>query len=408
MYMGSPTVRAQKLANEANIEMTEATNQTNRDIAEQANLYNRENLELQNTWNREQWELENAYNDPSAQMERYIKAGINPLWAMSDISAGNAQHLESGAPAPAEVAHMEAAHVSPEYDPMLAQHIGNINAAAQNIVNGALGFQDMALKAEDVQTRRNAQITRSVLDQASAVEKAASARGKEIEADWNLNTFDVRARAEAQKLDNLRGQLRSLDAGTDEAKAKKLEIEEHTRLVSEQINQVIASVRQRDRELDIMSRNALSLERNAASNERQVTVSENELRLQDERFSKEVEKWNNDTIMQYLYKFGRTNSANMSGKVSGGVGSVGASFGAGYSARETTPADIKKMQTCGLIILERAAADPTEKNLKDAASVSKVIQALQDKCYTDIIQQTDAIQPFNSSTSSVLNPSDDW
>lgn len=63
------------------------------------NQKNREyNLMLahkQNAWNVEQWERENEYNDPSAQMERMKKAGINPDLAVS----GGAQNLSAASPA---------------------------------------------------------------------------------------------------------------------------------------------------------------------------------------------------------------------------------------------------------------------------------------------------------------------
>lgn len=42
------------------------------------NQYNMQNLQYQYEKNMEQWNAENAYNTPSAQMERYQSAGLNP------------------------------------------------------------------------------------------------------------------------------------------------------------------------------------------------------------------------------------------------------------------------------------------------------------------------------------------
>lgn len=42
------------------------------------NRYNRELLEYQYDRNLEMWNLQNQYNDPSAQMQRYSRAGLNP------------------------------------------------------------------------------------------------------------------------------------------------------------------------------------------------------------------------------------------------------------------------------------------------------------------------------------------
>lgn len=79
------------------------TNASNRKLAAQQNEYN---LELQNRqfqhntdaanleWQRnlEQWNLQNEYNSPSAQMQRYIDAGLNPnlIYGTGSASAGNA------------------------------------------------------------------------------------------------------------------------------------------------------------------------------------------------------------------------------------------------------------------------------------------------------------------------------
>lgn len=49
----------------------------------------------QNQWNIEQWQRENEYNDPSAQMARLKKAGINPNLAYSN---GNIQNVAAHSP----------------------------------------------------------------------------------------------------------------------------------------------------------------------------------------------------------------------------------------------------------------------------------------------------------------------
>lgn len=54
----------------------------------------------QNQWNIDQWNRENAYNSPSAQMERYELAGINPYNAVSNgqVGSGVASSLQSATP----------------------------------------------------------------------------------------------------------------------------------------------------------------------------------------------------------------------------------------------------------------------------------------------------------------------
>lgn len=76
---GIGNMRAQKLANATNLQIARETNQANLELA---------NTQYQN--DLKMWELNNAYNTPSAQMERYKEAGLNPyLIYGSGGSAGN-------------------------------------------------------------------------------------------------------------------------------------------------------------------------------------------------------------------------------------------------------------------------------------------------------------------------------
>lgn len=86
-------------------------NNINAQIKAQAeeNQKNREyNLMLaqkQNAWNVEQWERENAYNDPSAQLARMQKAGINPDMAVGggySNTAASSPAMTSGAASTAQ------------------------------------------------------------------------------------------------------------------------------------------------------------------------------------------------------------------------------------------------------------------------------------------------------------------
>ena len=391
----SSTVRAQELANEANIQNTRETNQANKEIAHEANLYNRENLALQNQWNIEQWNRENEYNDPSAQMERYIKAGINPLFALGNMDSGIAQHLESGDPQPAEVARMQAPHVEPEYDPYLAQHVANINTAARDVVNALQSDFRLGLMNRDVSTRELVGASQASLNRASAVEKKATAEGKSIENQWNLATFGVRAHAESQKLANMYQQLKGFEADTELAKSKKLEINAHKELIREQTNAVIASIRQRDRQLDIMQQGV-----NVQS--KGVDVQRSQYKLDSERFHAEVTKWNNDALLQYMYKFGREISGEMSGNV--GVKGFGISGKAGI--RELTPATMAKAEEAGIVFLQRYAENPTSEMAEHAQEAARIVRLIQDEKVRRQVIPVD--QLFDSTNSSVLNPSDNW
>lgn len=60
---------------------------------------NKQLAALQNQYNIDQWNRQNAYNDPSAQMERYRKAGLNPnlIYGQQNLSAESPQ-LVGGTP----------------------------------------------------------------------------------------------------------------------------------------------------------------------------------------------------------------------------------------------------------------------------------------------------------------------
>ena len=85
---------AQSSANKTNLEIARETNATNQQLAQQ-----------QNQWNIDQWNRENAYNDPSAQKQRMIDAGLNPMF--SDVSPGIAQSVQSAPLANQQMAHVE-------------------------------------------------------------------------------------------------------------------------------------------------------------------------------------------------------------------------------------------------------------------------------------------------------------
>lgn len=392
--MGSATVEAQRLANEANLQIAQGINDLNMQLTRETNQQRIDMFNGQNAWNKYMWDEQNKYNDPSAQMERLMKAGINPIWAMSDPSSGNAQQLTS-ADAPAlDAAHMERAEVQPEYDPYIAQHVGNIIAAARNVVNDVQGFMGLDLQRQDVETRRAGQISRSSLDVASAAEKRAAAEGRGIENAWNLSTFDVRAKFEGQKLSNMQKQYDLLDANTEEAKAKKLLIDEQKNLVSEQINQVIESIRQRDRQLNIMQQ-GVNVDRTNAE------TRQNLYDLENERFSKEVQNWNNRNILDYMSRFASKVKAGMDASVGGSFGHIGASV----DVTETRPYDVRKMNEAGIVIMQRASADPSPQNLQAAGEAARYMQMFEDQRQRRNMFRSDY---FDSSNTSVLNPSDPW
>ena len=89
LFGGGATVKAQKLANDTNLQINREANQN------QYQMF----LE-QNAFNERMWHQMNEYNTPAAQMQRFTDAGINPYIAAGDVQTGNAQSALQSAPAP--------------------------------------------------------------------------------------------------------------------------------------------------------------------------------------------------------------------------------------------------------------------------------------------------------------------
>lgn len=407
----SSSVRAQKHANASNELIARETNDLNYKIAQEANQWNWSNLQAQNEWNVQQWERENAYNDPSAQMERYIKAGINPVWALGNGDPGNAQHLESGSPQPAEVAHMEPWRVNPEYDPT---KLTNIVAAARNLANAGLGFSQLGINQYNADTARLGQQSQDILNKASASEKRAATNALEIQNEWQRDTFSTRVQIETAKLSNIRKQLDVLDHQSEQYKSLSNLYNEQAKLVSEKAARVAEDYQLAWKNLEVQQLNARANITSANAQASQASTSAASLEHQKEFARATVEKWNNDMIMSFLDKFGADVTGKFGvhaeGKYGAKVGIPGtnSSFEVSGGVSGTlqhsshVPADQALLEACGLKCIRLYAEDPTPENEKLASKASDVMNNYLNRAENDlhIPYQFD----FDSTNSSILNP----
>lgn len=81
---GSIAQHGSDAAARASLQATRETNAANLKLAQ-----------YQNDWNIAQWNRQNAYNTPLAQRRRYEEAGINPYFALGNISSGSAESVMS-------------------------------------------------------------------------------------------------------------------------------------------------------------------------------------------------------------------------------------------------------------------------------------------------------------------------
>ena len=104
-----------------------AINQANIDYAWKA-------LNTQNDFNIQQWERQNAYNDPSAQMQRYLNAGLNPWNSSSSVGSGEADSLTSAQYSPPNMIPMQQPNQS---------RVGTILDSVQTALDGGLKILDI-------------------------------------------------------------------------------------------------------------------------------------------------------------------------------------------------------------------------------------------------------------------------
>ena len=128
----------------------------------ETNALNRELAYQQNEWNLQQWNRQNAYNTPSAQMQRYRDAGINPFFAASNITGGTAEGTLSSA---------DLANQQPVISPLQGQSGQILGSALSNAAQfGTTAYYDNAIKAEQA---KNLQL-KNAFDSQSLLERVNS------------------------------------------------------------------------------------------------------------------------------------------------------------------------------------------------------------------------------------------
>lgn len=136
-------IRAQELANEANLKMNSDNNFANLSLARQ-----------QNEWNIAQWNRENEYNSPSAQFSRLQQAGLNPYMSLGMATNGNT----SSSLTSADLANQKAGHIDPV--PQLSPKALSLQAASQSasqLFNQAIErWQQYRANEADIKARETA------------------------------------------------------------------------------------------------------------------------------------------------------------------------------------------------------------------------------------------------------------
>lgn len=179
------------VTNASNERNVAATNKANMQIAQMNNEYNERQLDKQIQTQWDMWNAENEYNDPSAQMQRYRDAGINPYMATGQISSGTASSMTAPSANTADPSGMQQAAQAQMGAPMQTTDFSGL----QGLRGVARNFIDLINAQEDTKGKQ--------LDN----------QNKEIENTYKADMFKV----EMYK--------KMLDAGLTKRQIKGLDIE---------------------------------------------------------------------------------------------------------------------------------------------------------------------------------------
>ncbi len=254
-------------------------NATNLQIAREANQNQYQMFQEQNSFNERMWNAMNEYNTPANQMQRYKDAGLNPYIAAGNVQTGNAQSAMQSAPAPVQHVPqmMPATGMGDAIQNSFSQIGGVISQFAQN---------ELALS----QAAKNRA-------EAGWVDRMNGAKLGNINADTlnkqgegSLLGFDYKLKSSTlgnyirmsdlsvanmektnQQLDVithsavLENVLKNIDIGVKSRHQEDMFVSQVSKNIAEALA-AQASIRQRDRELDISQQNADSNRMNAQTN----------------------------------------------------------------------------------------------------------------------------------------------
>lgn len=398
--MSSSTVRAQKLANKANIQMSQETNQTNKDIASAANTFNKEMQEYQNQWNLDRRAEEWAYNDPSAQMERYMKAGINPIWALSGADAGTAQQLTSAEAKDAVIPNIVTPHVEPEYDP---SRLTNIVAASRDLSNSLQGFQRLYLESEDVLTRRQAQQSQAALNSFEANYKSSLTAGQNLRNSFDTNTFGTRVNSMVANLHKMEADIGKTKQDTANAAALHENIVATKGLINAEIDNYNSQVKYRIDMIAALNRQNDIAQQNADTAAGQLQLGKDTLSFDKTKWQDQLKKWNNDEIFRWAQGFGSRTHVRGEGsiKVQG--------FGVeGEASLEERKPNTDALYAAGVQMFENCKNNPTKENIDAYESYNKWLLQQLKSSLQGRDQLPSSTIPISSTSILNENPDQNW
>lgn len=129
LFSGLGSIFGANSNNKTQMKIAQMTNESNRQIAREANEFNREMYERQYKDSLDFWNMQNQYNDPTQEMQRLRRAGINPAYAFGNGGQSSVAQLPT-APSAELGEPMHAPDLG--YQPTFAEGVG---IALQNAIS---------------------------------------------------------------------------------------------------------------------------------------------------------------------------------------------------------------------------------------------------------------------------------
>lgn len=213
----------QNKTNKDNMRFAREQAQADRDFnAEQAHLnrdFQQQSIEQGQQFAVEQWNRENAYNDPSAMMQRYTAAGLNPNLvagtiggtgaSLSPISSANGATASSSSSAPSQV----------------APTIGDL-------MQRRLDYERQRAEIDYIKSQKQGQDTQNNILSTFSSFQSALLEGDVRMKNANVRLSDVTSNFKEEEQKLLYPMFKKLDAETDSLRAGI----DHTRALIENVN----------------------------------------------------------------------------------------------------------------------------------------------------------------------------
>lgn len=184
----------------ANLAGTFSTNLDNKKLMREQMRFNEKMFEAQKEYNWDMFNAVNNYNTPTAQLERFRAAGINPAMAMTNVNPAEAQGGSVSPPS------------APAAPTMQAPNFDGLSRIGETLYNSEMRSEQIeAAKIANERARTALDFEKEDYIYKLNQDSNAVEEGRHRNTDWaNRNWFNVytlRDRVDAQKYDTLNKRL---------------------------------------------------------------------------------------------------------------------------------------------------------------------------------------------------------